>query len=454
MKRFYIALFFIGLMASGSISFGQTSPCSISHSGGNCLGQPITFYKNCPDNYDNHSWVIDGTPIGSGPSKTYTFNTTGSHTIKLGSWCSTCQNTKPVYTQTTIFIESVPRPSITASTTQICETGSVTLSVDPDYANSGYDFLWRSVPAGFTGSGTSVTFNNVSVTTTFYLTISGEACTNENQITVNVSKTSLSPALGAASFYHRQTLTTGNGVRAGHYWEQSSTGTDVNNPVNGNYLVYESGDYYTRYYSAATNCWANSLGPVHVTINYAPPLANAGQILKPGYNEVYFTNDEKDYIFSYADYYWVNGVGDNPSIVRPYCVNGVITGNKLYKNGTYYLKGRDRGTGTWGPTQTIAITLRGDESLNWIHTRAYDGTTETINGQPGDKVIGESKSYFGDDGKNLQSQTKSFTTGKIITSQELRDQYDRTVGNTLPAPIASADFSYNAAFVLAPSGDV
>ncbi|HEY9008216.1 MAG TPA: hypothetical protein VIM75_18875, partial [Ohtaekwangia sp.] len=454
MKRFYIALFFIGLMASGSVSFGQTSPCSISHSGGNCLGQPITFYKNCPDNYDNHSWVIDGTPIGSGPSQTYTFNTTGSHTIKLGSWCSTCQNTKPVYTQTTIFIEAVPRPSITASTTQLCESGNVTLSVDPSYTNSGYDFLWRSVPAGFTGSGTSVTFNNVSITTTFYLTISGEACTNENQITVNVSKTSLSPALGAASFYHRQTLTTGNGVRAGHYWEQSSTGTDVNNPVNGNYLVYESGDYYTRYYSAATNCWANPLGPVHVTINYAPPLASAGQILKPGYNEVYFANDEKDYIFSYADYYWVNNTSDNPSIVRPYCVNGVVTGSKLYKNGTYYLKGRDRGTNTWGPTQTITVSLRGDESLNWVHTQAFDGTTETINGQATDKVVSESKSYFGDDGKNLQSQTKSFTTGKIMTSQELRDQYDRTVGSTLPAPIASADFSYNAAFVLAPSGDV
>ncbi|HEY9008584.1 MAG TPA: PKD-like domain-containing protein, partial [Ohtaekwangia sp.] len=462
MKRLYIKIFFIGLLACNLTSFGQTSTqtgCDIRHSGGNCVGQPITFYPdNCSAEFTNYLWIIDGVQVSTQQSFAYTFTTAGSHTVKLGTSCGTttgCNYPKPVYTQTSVFLEAVPRPPITASTKQLCETGSVTLSVDAEYTNSGYDFIWRSVPAGYTATGTSVTFNNVSTTTTFRLTISGEACTNENQVTVEVSKTTLQPALGTGSFYHRQTLTaSGGGIWAGHYWQQARTATDVNHPVNGNYIVYESGDYYTRFYSPAINCWASALGPVHVTIDCAPPLAVAGQILKPGYNEVYFANDEKDYIFSYADYYWVNGAGDNPSIVRPYCVNGVITGNKLYKNGTYYLKGRDRGTNTWGPTLTLAVTLRGDESLNWIHSRAYDGTTETINGQATDKVVSESKSYFGDDGKNLQSQTKSFTTGKIMTSQALHDQYDRTVGSTLPAPITSADFSYNAAFVLAPSGDV
>ncbi|HEY9045018.1 MAG TPA: hypothetical protein VIN08_03950, partial [Ohtaekwangia sp.] len=357
-----------------------------------------------------------------------------------------------MYTQTNIFLENVPSPSIVASTRQVCESGSVTLSVPSEYINSGYDFLWRSVPSGYTGTGPSVTFNNVSTTTTFYLTTSGEACANESQIVVTVGKTILQPVLNPVTFYHRRILTT-NDIRSGHYWEQSSTGTDLNNPVNGDYTVYQSGDYFIRFYSAATNCWGSALGPVHVAIDYAPPLASVGQILKSGYNDIYFANDEKDYIFSYADYYWVNSASDNPSIVRPYCVNGVVTGSKLYKNGTYYLKGRDRGTNTWGPTQTIAVTLRGDESLNWVHTRAYDGT-QTSDGQPSDKVVSESKAYFGEDGKSLQSQTKNFTSGKIFTSQELRDQYDRVVANTLPAPITSTDFSYNAAFVLTPTGEV
>ncbi|HEY9048673.1 MAG TPA: PKD-like domain-containing protein, partial [Ohtaekwangia sp.] len=260
--------------------------CDIRHSGGNCVGQPITFYPdNCSAEFTNYLWIIDGVQVSTQQSFAYTFTTAGSHTVKLGTSCGTttgCNYPKPVYTQTSVFLEAVPRPPITASTKQLCETGSVTLSVDAEYTNSGYDFIWRSVPAGYTATGTSVTFNNVSTTTTFRLTISGEACTNENQVTVEVSKTTLQPALGTGSFYHRQTLTaSGGGIWAGHYWQQARTATDVNHPVNGNYIVYESGDYYTRFYSPAINCWASALGPVHVTIDYAPPLAIAGQILKP-----------------------------------------------------------------------------------------------------------------------------------------------------------------------------
>ncbi|HEY9006531.1 MAG TPA: PKD domain-containing protein, partial [Ohtaekwangia sp.] len=456
MKLFYTMVFFVGLLANTIWSFGQTSPCSITRSGPGCINQPITFYSSCPDNYTHFLWYIDGTQVSTSQSYTHTFTSGGTHTVKLGASCSdgNCSSpNKPVYTQTTVYIESVPQPSITASTTQLCETGTVTLSVDSDYNNSGYDFLWRSVPAGFTGSGTSVTFNNVATTTTFYLKTSGEACSNESQITVNVSKTSLQPALGSSSFYHRQTLTASGGIRSGHYWEQSSTGKDVNNPVNGDYIVYESGDYYTRYYSAATNCWASPLGPVHVGINYTPPQAAVGQILKSGYNEVYFTNDEKNYIFSYADYYWVSGAGDNPSILRPYSVNGVVTGNKLYKDGVYYLKGKDRGTGTWGPTTTLSVSLRGDQGLNWVQSKIFDGTI-SAGGQNTDKSIAESKTYFDGRGNQLQAQVKSFASGKVLVTQQLRDRYDRVIGSTLPAPTASSEFAYNAGFVLNEDGDI
>lgn len=465
MKHFYIAIFSFSFLIA-SISGYTQSPtvqgCEIRRSGSNCVGQAITFYPNCPiEGFESFSWYIDGTFIkttnGSNSSYTHTFTTKGTHTVKLGSSCgnsTTCDYPKPIFTQTTIFIEDVPKPAITASTKQLCETGNVTLSVVDNEEFPTLDYTWRSVPVGYTAHGGSVTFNDISTSTTFYVTASGEACTSESSsIVVSVGKTELEPQLKPDNFYHRKVLTTSSS-RINHYWERSSAGTDLSHPVNGNYIVYESGDYYVRYYLGTLDCWATAKGPLHVEIDYTPPLALVVQSQKAGYNEVYFANDEKDYILSYADYYWVNGSGDNPTIIRSYSADGRVISNKLFKSGTYYLKGRDRVTGTWGLTQTISVILRGEEGLNWIHTKTYDGTLQTVNGQTTEKAIGESKSYFDEDGKVLQSQSKSFATGKIFTTQQLLDKYDRVVGETLPAPIASAEFSYNEAFVTTPSGEL
>jgi RHS repeat-associated protein len=460
MKHFYIAIFSVCCLIS--ISGYTQSPteqgCEIRRSGSNCVGQAITFYPNCPvEGFTTFSWYIDGTFITTGSSYTHTFTTKGTHTIKLGSSCgnsTTCDYPKPIFTQTSIFIEDVPKPAITASTKQLCETGNVTLSIVGDEEYNTLDYTWRSVPSGYSAMGRSVTFNNISATTTFYVTASGEACISESSnITVTVGKTELVPELRADNFYHRKILAV-NTTRSNHYWEKSSAGTDLTNPVKGDYTVYESGDYYIRYYSEPLNCWASANGPVHVDIDYTPPLASVVQVQKAGYNEIYLSNDEKDYILSYADYYWVNGTGDSPSIARVYSKDGNVSGSKIYANGTYYLKGRDRTTGTWGPTLTIVANLRGDEGLNWVNVRTYDGTFVNVNGNNTERIAGETKSYYGKDGQTLQSQTRNLTTGKILTAQQLRDQHQRVVGETLPAPVTSSDFSYNAAFVLSPSGDI
>ncbi len=461
MKHFYIAIFSVCFFTTSLLLQAQTPTeqgCDIRRSGSNCVGQAITFYPDCPnDSFTSFSWYIDGTFIKTGASYTHTFTTKGSHTVKLGSSCGNstmCDYPKPIFRQISVYIEDVPKPAITASARQLCETGNVTLSVVGDEEYTTLDYIWRSVPSGYTAIGRSVTFNNISTSTTFYATASGEACTSESSsIVVSVGRTELEPQLKEENFYHRKVLVTSSS-RVNHYWELSGEGTDVSHPVNGNYTVYESGDYYIRYYLESLNCWAAPKGPLHVDVDYVPPLASAIQVQKAGYNEVYLTNDEKEYIFSYADYYWVDGSGENPVILKPYNSNLNVVGSKLYKDGTYYLKGRDRVTNTWGPTFILSVSTRSDENLNWTHSISYDGTKTTINGSIAEKSIAESKSFFDEGGSVLQTQSKSFTTNKIFAIQNLRDRYDRVVGATLPAPINSTDFKYNGAFMLTSAGDI
>ena len=439
-------------------SHAQTSTtvgCSIGRSGAVCLNKAVTFYADCQEGYNTYRWFVNDNMLNeSNSSFTYTFTIPGSYKIKMNAWCSdqmNCPGPKSILKEITVQVSPDIKPGIIASANAFCESGNVTLTVDDDIADS--DYRWRSVPAGFSGTGASVTFNNISATTTFYVTANRETCSSENQTTVTVGKTVLQPSLSPIASYHKRVLKA-SGSRVDHYWQISSNGIDVKNSVKGDYIVYESGDYYIRQYLPSGNCWATATGPVHVDIDYTPPLATVTTVSKAGYDEVYFANEEKEYILSYADYYWVNGSGDNPSIVRSYSVNGKVTGSRLFKSGTYYLKGRDRATATWGPTLTISVALRGDEGLNWVHTKTYDGTMETFNSQRIERVVAESKSYFDEAGKALQSQTRNLTSGKILATQQLRDKYDRTVGATLPAPVSENNFSYNAAFMLNSSGDI
>lgn len=79
-----------------------------------------------------------------------------------------------------------------------------------------------------------------------------------------------------------------------------------------------------------------------------------------------------------------------------------------------------------------------DDNLNWIVNRVFDA-----NGN----VIGESKSFFDDSGKPLQSQWKDISRGHVLAAQSIYDALQRPVISTLAAPINNGAFAYKANFV-------
>jgi hypothetical protein len=199
---------------------------------------------------------------------------------------------------------------------------------------------------------------------------------------------------------------------------------------------------------------------VAVSVTTTPPLAEVVQIKDYGYNQVYFSSADRAHILQFADYYWVSDATAAATTVAPYNTQQNIVGDKLHASGTYYLRGRDRDTGTWGPTLTINVQLADvDNSLNWVSARTFDGTKDARGKW---KIVGESKNYFDQRGQALQSQTKAYyTTPKnnvatedsvVFASQPLKDNYDRTVGSTLSAPTAHNGFRYDAGFALNSEG--
>lgn len=451
---------FKGLAANGEV---PVATCVVAPQSDICVDIPVTFTSDCGSEFfDLFEWYIDDVLVETqtGPSVqpelTRSFSSPGTHTVKLGSWCqdeNDCSLGHMLYSQITVNVFDVQQPVIqTTGLTQYCETGSVSMSIQSPEA--GLTYSWTSTPGGFSATGTSVNFTNITTTTQFHVKASTGMCQSEERTqTVTIYKTSLTPALDPSTPYHKRILTTL--FASSHYWQTAATNTDLSVPVSVVRNVYVPGDYFIRQYVSSLSCWTNATGPVHIgvdDINYTPPVAVVAQVQKPGYNEVIFISSEKTHVLTYATYYWVKDASADPEIVRPFNNGLTPVGNKLFDDGTYYLKGKDNDTGTWGPTLTIAVELRGDEGLNWIHSKAFDGTVQTVNGQQVPTVVAESKAYFDDAGKGLQAQAKNLSTGKILTSQELHDKYDRVVGATLPAPINGSDFNYNGGFILASSG--
>ncbi|KKO90758.1 hypothetical protein AAW12_14540 [Sphingobacterium sp. Ag1] len=80
-------------------------------------------------------------------------------------------------------------------------------------------------------------------------------------------------------------------------------------------------------------------------------------------------------------------------------------------------------------------------NMNWTLSRSYDA---------GGAVIGESKSFFDDNGKLLQTQTKNMEASHVLATQPLYDVGGKQVGTTLSAPINNSAFAYKADFVRGP----
>lgn len=79
--------------------------------------------------------------------------------------------------------------------------------------------------------------------------------------------------------------------------------------------------------------------------------------------------------------------------------------------------------------------------MNWTLSRSYDKSGA---------VIGESKSFFDNNGKLLQTQTKNIEDSHVLAMQPLYDVGGKQVGATLSAPINNASFAYKSDFVRGP----
>ncbi|MCZ8072423.1 MAG: hypothetical protein O9311_18925 [Cytophagales bacterium] len=442
-----------------------------------CAGSEASFYLDCQAAV-SINWYVNYVFVSSGFNFSYTFPSSGMYTILASYQSSTGGGGSgggiPIIDDpgggggsVTLSVQVAsppqsPQISINSGFTTFCDNGSVTFGVANAIGEQAY--TWSSVPAGFSANTANATFSNISQTTEFVLSTSYAGCTSEARQTITVVKTIMQPTADPRTPYHKKFLSPSGQSYDIHFWQTSATGTarlSANQAYVGQtYEVTEPGNFFIRAYDYVSNCWAAATGPLQVQLNYQPPVAEVAQAQNPGYTEVFLTNADSEHLMRYADYYWVTDATQNPSIVRQYSDGSILVGSKIFNNGTYYLRGRDRGTGKWGQTQTVNIQLANfDNSLNWTLAQTFDGTKEP-DGEL--RVISESKNYFDERGQALQSQTKTFhyviqgnattETPFVFASQSLKDKYDRTVGGTLSAPILQNDFLYNGAFALNDQG--
>ncbi|MGI4750406.1 MAG: PKD-like domain-containing protein [Janthinobacterium lividum] len=191
-----------------------------------CLNEPVTFNNtsdpgqdassaNCVNNNAKYSWYIDGSLVAvnqpAGTSFTYTFTTSGQHTVKLvlqsqsGSVCSASDVIK------NICVLAKPQPAFTVSSATICSNSSITIT-----DNSVTDQACPNIPQNnaytwsVTGPGNTVFINGTTASShqpqiqfttpgpyTITLSIGTESCgavTTSQNIVVNTTPTvSLSP---------------------------------------------------------------------------------------------------------------------------------------------------------------------------------------------------------------------------------------------------------------------
>lgn len=194
---------------------GFTAPLSA------CLNEPVTFNNtsdpgqdassaNCVNNNAKYSWYIDGNLVAvnqpAGASFTYTFTTSGQHTVKLvlqsqsGSVCSASDVIK------TICVLAKPQPAFTVSSATICSNNSITIT-----DNSVTDQACPNIPQNnaytwsITGPGNTVFINGTTANShqpqiqfttpgpyTITLSIGTESCgsyTTSQNIVVNTTPT-------------------------------------------------------------------------------------------------------------------------------------------------------------------------------------------------------------------------------------------------------------------------
>jgi hypothetical protein len=456
MKNFFslfICSMAIVLLSQSLPAFSQT--CNVYGPTSVCTNTLVGFSTDCSPGQSN-SWYINYQSVGSGgPNFEYTFTSPGTYTVSYiytqeycllvwdpdsQSYVQECYNDDGGGSITVTVTASFPAPQVTIDKSILCEPSNVSLSVTNP--QGGVTYTWSSTPSGYNATGANATFSNVNRATTFTVVASNGQCSQQASKTVQYEVTEVTPIMDAINAYRKRTLR-GSSYIPGHYWQESATGTAMasSNQVVGTYTVTQPGNYYIRKYSTVAGCWTTASAPVNVTLDYTPPMPNITVGLHQGYMEAFLNNNDKAHILTYAKYYLVSNITGTETTTE------FIDGHRFYTAGAYYIRGRDIETGTWGTGLEITAVLLSDSSLNWVHARSFDGS------ESNNVVVSESKSYFDDAGKPLQSQVKSLTDNKVLATESLRDRYDRVVGSTLPAPIGSTDFLYHSGFILANNGE-
>jgi hypothetical protein len=402
-----------------------------------CVGETVYLYASCSRPYSVFYW--NGVLGTNTYSQQYT--APGQYTVTLFADCpddGTCP-APPGYTTTQITFqvaELIP-PVILADDNAFCEGGTVNLQIENPQL--GYTYTWHSSITGNLGTGLnkSVTIDQTTSITAY---ASSSSCVSDpGYSTILVYNTTLTPTL-ETSVYRKSTIkTTGSGFGT-HYWQFSEQGTSLQYPAGQKLIVHTDQAVYLRNYNASDQCFATASQPLPVVVDVVPYLAMVNLVQRSGYTLVYFQHPEDAIIEQFTDYYWVSspsGTETNTLFTNPH---------KLFDQGTFYLRGKDRLTGTWGPVLSVQVTLRDDSGLNWIHTRTFDGTSNN-------SVVAESKIYFDDSGKLIQSQTKNIERDYILAVQDLKDRYGRVVGSVLPAPILPKEFTFNTRFLVNEQGE-
>ncbi|MCE2936453.1 MAG: hypothetical protein ACK50M_07450 [Cyclobacteriaceae bacterium] len=423
-------------------------PCQITGPRTGCATQTYHFSTDCNP---TGSWSVNGGNVGSGPSLEYYFGSPGTYSIAY-TYTETLEPEIPGYseqvtlsTSISVVIGNSITPTITSNRPGYCDSDPNT-TVQLSVANpvAGVTYQWTSTPAGYTGTGTSLTATNVVNPTTFNVTATNTSCSVTTSFLFDVAKTQSQPSVSNTQPYHKRLLEYSGYNLGNHYWQSTTSGQSTANPLGIPFYATANGTYSVRRYYPSANCWTNPLS-VSVTLqNFTPPLPTVRQILEPGYTEIYFFDDDRQHILTFADYFWVTGASST-TIVQQYNEGLVTKGSRIQQSGTYYLRGRDKDTGTWGPALTVTITVRPDNSINSITTRQFDGTAAEV-------TVAESKAYFDERGRSLQTQTKNLAQNAVLAAQGFEDKQERSVGSTLAAPIGTSDFRFAPFFALAPDG--
>ncbi|NOS94634.1 MAG: hypothetical protein HOP30_22205 [Cyclobacteriaceae bacterium] len=417
-----------------------------------CSGGTYGFYTEMPG--ETFTWTFDNVVISGQINSvaSITLPNSGNHTITVSTG-SGLQDGFPAdgnctFASLQISVNATTAlPEIVATPAGLCDSGNTTLTLSyalPAGHQAGLQWSSTAQPS-HTGAGTSLSVNNLTETTSFILS-NPNGCFTSSNVTVPVYKTILNPVqANVVSTGYRQTQIT-TGIATNHYWQMGTSLEDVNGTPdaerphpNGSaiFTATQDGFYFVRSYISYLGCWTAPSAAVQVTVSKMPPLADIGEIKRYGYNELNLINENANVLTDLATYY-ITGTPDKAF------ASGRIA---VFEEGSITIKGKDNATGTWGNPITYQNVLRSDDDLNWVHTKTFDGTSET-------NPVSESKSFFDQRGQALQSQTKSFHEGQpvVFASLSLKDKYDRTVGGTLSAPILQNNFKYNSGLAITTEG--